>query len=110
MLIAGDFNFDRRSALHQLLCTGSSAYGESVPLVRAGSAPYQSPLLPLRDAYRDGSPPGGPQLRASFRNGRVLDFVWHSAALPPPDARLRRGGLAAAQGDAVRDAPVQPLA
>mmetsp|Transcript_48470 Transcript_48470/g.160616 ORF Transcript_48470/g.160616 Transcript_48470/m.160616 type:complete len:348 (-) Transcript_48470:470-1513(-) len=89
VLIAGDFNFDRRSALHQLLCTGSlpphergsSAYGESVPLVRAGSAPYQSPLLPLRDAYRDGSPPWGPQLRASFRNGRVLDFVWHSAAL-----------------------------
>ena len=36
----------------------------SPPKVRAGSAPYQSPLLPLRDAYRDGSPPWGPQLRA----------------------------------------------
>jgi len=38
-------------------------------------------LLPLRDAYRESPPPWGPSLRASYRNGRLLDFVWCSPAV-----------------------------
>ena len=42
---------------------------------------FSHPFLPLADAYRSKAPPWGPQLRSSYRNGRLLDFVWHSDAL-----------------------------
>lgn len=79
IVLAGDFNFDRRSALHALLSTGSldapPAFGESAPLLRRGEAPYTNQLLPLTDAYASASPPWGPPLRSTYRNGRLLDHV-----------------------------------
>jgi endonuclease/exonuclease/phosphatase family metal-dependent hydrolase len=85
VVLAGDFNFDRRSALHHLLSTGKlpedpvlASFGEPAALVRKGSIPYSHPLLPLTDTYEDCSPPWGPPLRSSYRNGRLLDFIWHS--------------------------------
>jgi len=85
VVLAGDFNFDRRSALHHLLSTGKlpedplvTSFGEPSAIVRKGSIPYSHPLLPLADTYADCSPPWGPPLRSSYRNGRLLDFIWHS--------------------------------
>ena len=54
-------------------------------------------------------PPSLPPQLSQWARAR-LRLALGGAALPPPDARLRRGGLAAAQGDAVRDAPVRPPA
>jgi endonuclease/exonuclease/phosphatase family metal-dependent hydrolase len=88
VVLAGDFNFDRRSALHHLLSTGKlpedhiqASFGEPAAIVRKGSIPYSHPLLPLTDSYEDCSPPWGPPLRSSYRNGRLLDFIWHSSSV-----------------------------
>jgi len=38
-------------------------------------------LLPLHDAYASCPPPWGPALRSTFRNGRVLDYIFTSSAV-----------------------------
>lgn len=88
VVLAGDFNFDRRSALHQLLSTGAlpigpgqAAYGEPAAMVRRGSTAYSHSLLPLKEVYEACSPPWGPPLRSSYRNGRLLDFIWYSESV-----------------------------
>ena len=81
IVLAGDHNFDRSSELHTFLSTGEmpagpDANGQRRPKTRRGQA-----LLPLRDAYLKTPPPWGPKLRSSYRNGRILDFVWTSDAV-----------------------------
>ena len=44
--------------------------------------PASAALLPLRDAYAAHPPPWGPALRSTYRNGRVLDYIFAS---PPVD-------------------------
>jgi len=74
--IVGDFNSDRSSDVHELL----SSHGN-----KARSADKRrllsNPLLPLRDAYSDHPPPWGPSLKSSYRNGRLLDFIWTSSSV-----------------------------
>lgn len=77
LVVAGDFNFDRGSALHTLLATGTLPGTEDARL----RAAKRHALLPLRDAYLEVQPPWGPTLRSSYRNGRLLDFVFTSAAV-----------------------------
>lgn len=79
LLLTGDFNFDRSADLHRFLSSGSLPNsGVSAPLSPRKMA---SPLLPLRDAYLETPPPWGPALRSSYRNGRLLDYVWTSPSL-----------------------------
>mmetsp|Transcript_9796 Transcript_9796/g.29148 ORF Transcript_9796/g.29148 Transcript_9796/m.29148 type:complete len:357 (-) Transcript_9796:445-1515(-) len=73
IVIAGDFNCDRRSPLHTLLAEGALPTEVPAPGPRVRSA-----LLPLTDAYAANPPPWGPPLRSSYRNGRILDFIWTS--------------------------------
>ena len=83
VVIAGDFNCDRRAPLHAALSTGMSSRpgrGELSPnnhLMPASAAT----LLPLRDAYGEASPPWGPELRSTYRNGRVLDYIFTSSGV-----------------------------
>ena len=74
VVIAGDFNCDRASDLHSLLSRGTKGASASRSAMPPG-------LLPLRDAYLESPPPWGPPLRSSYRNGRVLDFIWASSAV-----------------------------
>jgi len=65
LVIAGDFNFDRRSALHHLLSTGSlpenpaqGAFGESAPVVRRYEY-YSTNIVTIPDgAYGTWAPLG----------------------------------------------------
>lgn len=77
VVIAGDFNFDRTSELHSFLSTGS------FPAVEQGrtKGTTEYALLPLNDAYLETPPPWGPTVRSTYRNGRLLDFVWTSSAV-----------------------------
>lgn len=87
VVVAGDFNCDRRSPLHRMLVEDESvaatAAEEAERALTSGQgkkAPgsikrFSRTLLPLHDAYLDTSPPWGPPLRSSYRNGRLLDFV-----------------------------------
>ena len=77
LVIAGDFNSDRSSELHSFLATGTPP-GADHTHKRASARRL---LLPLRDAYLGTPAPWGPPLRSSYRNGRLLDFVWTSPAV-----------------------------
>jgi endonuclease/exonuclease/phosphatase family metal-dependent hydrolase len=77
VVIAGDFNFDRTSELHSFLSTGSFPAMEQGRT--KGTTEYA--LLPLNDAYLETPPPWGPTVRSTYRNGRLLDFVWSSSAV-----------------------------
>jgi endonuclease/exonuclease/phosphatase family metal-dependent hydrolase len=77
VVVAGDFNFDRSSELHAYLSTGTPPAADHG---RRRQARGHS-LLPLSDAYLETPPPWGPALRSSYRNGRLLDFVWTSSAV-----------------------------
>lgn len=77
LVIAGDHNFDRSSELHSFLATGVPPGGDNT---RKRTSACRA-LLPLRDAYLETPPPWGPGLRSSYRNGRLLDFVWTSPAV-----------------------------
>lgn len=79
LVIAGDFNFDRSADLYQLLAQG--ALPQTATPTAAARKAAASPLLPLRDSYLETPPPWGPALRSSFRNGRLLDFVWTSPSV-----------------------------
>lgn len=76
LVVCGDFNCERSSELHRLL---SSAPARTP---RAAGGELSSALLPLRDAYLRTPPPWGPPLRSSYRNGRLLDFIFTSDAVP----------------------------
>ena len=79
VVLAGDFNFDRSAELHTFLARGTppgARTGRKPAMRKLGSA---SALLPLQDAYLGRPPPWGPTLRSSYRNGRLLDFVWASS-------------------------------
>ena len=78
VVLAGDFNFDRRSPQYTLLSKGEE--GGGAPRGGTEITPA-NPLLPLTDAYAARPPPWGPPLRSSYRNGRLLDFVWTSDAV-----------------------------
>ena len=100
LVLAGDFNFDRSSELHAFLrgsenreaaeverrsTAGDGAKGRAPARGTAGqkqqrraAKPSTHGLLPLRDAYLESPPPWGPPLRATYRNGRLLDFVFVS--------------------------------
>ena len=78
LVLAGDFNFDRSSPLHRLL---AAAERRRSSRGRRRRRRHWSALLPLCDAYAAAPPPWGPPLRASYRNGRLLDFVWTSPAV-----------------------------
>lgn len=83
VVIAGDFNCDRRAPLHASLSTGMSSRpgkGELSPNNHAMPASAAT-LLPLRDAYAAVPPPWGPELRSTYRNGRVLDYIFTSSGL-----------------------------
>ena len=47
--------------------------------IRPG-APMSYPVSDL-PTYLETQPPWGPTLRSSYRNGRILDFVWTSDAV-----------------------------
>jgi endonuclease/exonuclease/phosphatase family metal-dependent hydrolase len=79
LVLAGDFNFDRSSPLHRLLAAAEPPPQQPWPPAPAPA--HWSALLPLCDAYAAAPPPWGPPLRASYRNGRLLDFVWTSPAV-----------------------------
>ena len=81
VILAGDFNFDRRSHLYELLASGRAREGDDSCETPFKVGSYSHPLLPLIDAYGDTSPPWGPNLRSSYRNGRLLDFVWISKSI-----------------------------
>lgn len=81
LVLTGDFNFDRSSELHALLATGSLPPGGGGGGGRKQRSTARHALLPLRDAYLDAQPPWGPRLRSTYRNGRLLDFVWTSPAV-----------------------------
>ena len=92
LVLAGDFNFDRSSDLYAFLAHGrpadaDAAAGAASPRRQKGRVAQLEaqleahPLLPLRDAYRESPPPWGPALRATYRNGRLLDFVWASSTV-----------------------------
>ena len=74
LVVAGDCNFDRSSELHAFLAKGR--YPDADGRKRTGAS--RNALLPLRDAYLETQPPWGPRLRSSYRNGRLLDYVWAS--------------------------------
>ena len=80
VLLAGDFNFDRSSDLYAVLSQGCAPHSLRAK-AREQLASLDHPLLPLRDAYATSSPLWGPPLRATYRNGRLLDYVWTSAAV-----------------------------
>ena len=83
VVIAGDFNCDRRAPLHAALSTGMSTSpgrGELSPNNHPMPA-STAMLLPLRDAYAEVPPPWGPELRSTYRNGRVLDYIFTSSGL-----------------------------
>ena len=73
IVLVGDFNFDRSSELHTFLARGTT------PSFCKGKKAISHTLLPLQDAYLESPPPWGAALRSSFRNGRLLDYVWTSA-------------------------------
>ena len=77
-VLAGDFNFDRSADLHAFLSKGTVPGGVMGGSRKRGAKPA---LLPLRDAYETVPPPWGPPLRSSYRNGRLLDFLFHSPAV-----------------------------
>ena len=86
VVLAGDFNFDRSAELHAFLKDATlPRAGEragraqkNTAVRKLGRAPA---LLPLQDAYLAQPPPWGPTLRSSYRNGRLLDFVWTSSSV-----------------------------
>jgi len=75
VVLAGDFNFDRASDLHCMLAKAT------MPQDVKAKGKVSTQLLPLRDAYLESPTPWGPPLRSSYRNGRLLDFVWTSSAV-----------------------------
>jgi len=75
IVIAGDFNCDRRSPLYTFLSEGVAA-DETKQTPSSAQV-----LLPLTDAYSSAPPPWGPPLRSSYRNGRILDFIWTSPSV-----------------------------
>ena len=77
VLITGDFNCDRSSELYKLYSRGELPQNSRAPASRRA----KPAILPLRDAYLQTKPPWGPALRSSYRNGRLLDYVWTSPAV-----------------------------
>ena len=85
LVFAGDFNFDRSSEPYAFLAHGtvtpqsssSSLLGSKALEKRLCRSRWHA-LLPLRDAYLDSPPPCGPPLRSTFRNGRLIDYVFTS--------------------------------
>ena len=88
LVLAGDFNCDRSADLHSFLLHGAlpdgprERQGRPAANMHPKTGPRKrvskTPLLPLQDAYLRTPPPWGPLLRSSYRNGRLLDFVWTS--------------------------------
>ena len=89
LVLAGDFNCDRSADLHSFLLHGAlpdgprERHGRPAAKMHLKTGPQKraakkTPLLPLQDAYLHTAPPWGPLLRSSYRNGRLLDFVWTS--------------------------------
>ena len=66
----------RSSPLYTLL-----AEGDLPPEAPKLSNGISRALLPLEDAYAARPPPWGPPLRSSYRNGRILDYIWTSSAV-----------------------------
>ena len=57
------------------------AGGDLPPNAQQLSGRISRALLPLEDAYAAMPPPWGPPLRSSYRNGRILDYIWTSPAV-----------------------------
>ena len=58
--------------------SGAGREGAAAVALRAAAV---SSLLPLHDTYAACPPPWGPALRSTFRNGRVLDYIFTSTAV-----------------------------
>lgn len=74
MLIAGDFNFDRRSALHQLLCTGALFSDFASP-------PALAARLSSRPLPANPPPPGAAGSLPPHERGEPLPSPYPA---PPP--------------------------
>ena len=83
LIIAGDFNCEPQSAPHAMLSArpGDGAPGSGAASLKGAVAAAAASLLPLHDAYASCPPPWGPALRSTFRNGRVLDYIFTSSAV-----------------------------
>ena len=83
LVIAGDFNCEPRSAAHAMLSArpGDGAPRSGAASLKGAVAAAAASLLPLHDAYASCPPPWGPALRSTFRNGRVLDYIFTSSAV-----------------------------
>ena len=83
LVIAGDFNCEPRSAAHAMLGArpGDGAPRSGAASLKGAVAAAAASLLPLHDAYASCPPPWGPALRSTFRNGRVLDYIFTSSAV-----------------------------
>ena len=107
LVIAGDFNCEPHSAAHAMLSArpGDGALGSGAASLKGAVAAAAASLLPLRDAYASCPPPWGPALRSSFRNGRVLDYIFTSSAV-----EVRRAALPLTPLALPRRRPPTPVA
>ena len=115
LVIAGDFNCEPRSAAHAMLGVrpGDGAPRSGAASLKGAVAAAAASLLPLHDAYASCPPPWGPALRSTFRNGRVLDYIFTSSAVearhpparpPPTPVASHMSGPPACAAGATHDA------
>ena len=81
LVIAGDFNCEPHSAAHAMLSARPGDGATEAASLKGAVAAAAASLLPLHDAYASCPPPWGPALRSTFRNGRVLDYIFTSSAV-----------------------------
>ena len=94
LVIAGDFNCEPHSAAHAMLSARPGDGAPEAASLKGAVAAAAASLLPLHDAYASCPPPWGPALRSTFRNGRVLDYIFTSSAVEVCRAALPLAPLA----------------
>jgi CCR4-NOT transcription complex subunit 6 len=96
IILIGDFNMKQPNPIYHLLSTGKWPALQKIKNTQAAAVQVQQlPYLPLIDAYEKHIPKDG-RVRATFRSGCVLDYVFTSQQVETipwrshPDASLQR--------------------